>query len=168
MNDLIAKLRNMSEKKYSADWSFWVQTQCAEAADRIEQLEREKAELDARATEYAHLNDKQAARIASLEKENFALAAGQCLCVSGDEGGNLYCSAQRKIAELEKEKANEWNAAIEAAVKICDEMAVHYAAYKDTALLNGDIDLSNAASGEPRAAEFLAGAIRALAIGRDK
>ena len=49
----------------------------------------------------------------------------------------------------------------EACATICDEMREFYSAYKDTALLNGDIDLSNAASGEPRACEYLASAIRA-------
>ena len=49
----------------------------------------------------------------------------------------------------------------EACATICDEMREFYNAYKDTALLNGDIDLSNAASGEPRACEYLASAIRA-------
>lgn len=51
----------------------------------------------------------------------------------------------------------------EACAVICDEMQAHYSAYKDTALLNGDVELSNAASGEPRAAEFIAQAIRARA-----
>lgn len=54
------------------------------------------------------------------------------------------------------------NEALEEAALVCDEMGEHWAAYKDTALLNGDVALSNAASGEPRAAEFLAKAIRNL------
>ena len=49
----------------------------------------------------------------------------------------------------------------EACAQVCDEMHEHYSALKDTALLNGDVDLSNASSGEPRACEFLAAAIRA-------
>ena len=49
----------------------------------------------------------------------------------------------------------------EACAALCDEMHEHYSAYKDTALLNGDVELSNAASGEPRACEFLAKTIRA-------
>lgn len=48
----------------------------------------------------------------------------------------------------------------EACAKVCEEMHDHYSALKDTALLNGDVDLSNASSGEPRACEFLAAAIR--------
>ena len=51
----------------------------------------------------------------------------------------------------------------ERAAAICDEMQEHYAGYKDTALLNGDVELSNAASGEPRACEFLATTFRAKA-----
>jgi hypothetical protein len=53
-------------------------------------------------------------------------------------------------------------AALEEAAKACDEMQEHYSAYRDTALLNGDIALSNAASGEPRAAEFIATTLRQL------
>lgn len=48
----------------------------------------------------------------------------------------------------------------EACAKVCEEMHDHYSALKDTALLNGNVDLSNASSGEPRACEFLAAAIR--------
>lgn len=40
----------------------------------------------------------QSARIAELEAENFALAAGQCAEVVGDEGGTPRC---KRIAELE-------------------------------------------------------------------
>jgi hypothetical protein len=43
---------------------------------------------------------------------------------------------------------------------ICEEMEQHWSDYKDTALLNGDVDLSNAASGEPRAARAIADLIR--------
>ena len=50
----------------------------------------------------------------------------------------------------------------EACAKLCDEMQEHYASLKDAALLNGDVELSNASSGEPRACEYLAGAIRNL------
>ena len=49
----------------------------------------------------------------------------------------------------------------EACAQACDEMHEHWYAIKDTALLNGDVDLSNASSGEPRAAESLAAIIRA-------
>lgn len=58
-----------------------------------------------------------------------------------------------------------WQAAIkherEACATICEELHEHYSGYKDTALLNGDVELSNAASGEPRACETIAAAIRA-------
>lgn len=49
----------------------------------------------------------------------------------------------------------------DACAKVCEEMAQHWSDYKDTALLNGDVQLSNAASGEPRAANALAELIRA-------
>ena len=51
----------------------------------------------------------------------------------------------------------------ERCARICEEMGEHWSAYKDTALLNGDVELSNAASGEPRAAESLARLIRSAA-----
>lgn len=54
----------------------------------------------------------------------------------------------------------------EACAVICDELQEHFAAYKDTALLNGDVELSNAASGEPRACEAIAAAIRARQEGQ--
>jgi len=58
----------------------------------------------------------------------------------------------------------------ERCARICDEMGEHWSAYKDTALLNGDVDLSNAASGEPRAAEALARLIRAASppVGQER
>lgn len=64
--------------------------------------------------------------------------------------GKAVQEIQREAMELERE----------ACAKVCEEMAEHYADYKDTALLNGDIELSNAASGEPRAAITLARLIR--------
>lgn len=48
----------------------------------------------------------------------------------------------------------------ERALTICAELREHYSDFKDTALLNGDVELSNAASGEPRACEAIATAIR--------
>lgn len=81
-----------------------------------------------------------------------------------------------EIAELLKERPNQphyiralirkaVNAAVlaerESCAKVCEEMAQHWSDYKDTALLNGDVPLSNAASGEPRAANALAELIRA-------
>lgn len=52
-------------------------------------------------------------------------------------------------------------AAMRRCAEICDELEEHWSDYKDTALLNGDVELSNAASGEPRAARSIAAAIRA-------
>jgi len=49
----------------------------------------------------------------------------------------------------------------DACAKLCDELEQHWCDYKDAALLNGEVDLSNATSGEPRAARAIAGAIRA-------
>lgn len=48
----------------------------------------------------------------------------------------------------------------ESIAKMCDEMQTYWADYASTALLNGDVELSIAASGEPRAAESLARMIR--------
>jgi hypothetical protein len=63
------------------------------------------------------------------------------------------------VADAVADKAAERER--EACAKVCDELGEHWGDYKDTALLNGDVDLSNAASGEPRAAARLATAIRA-------
>ena len=49
----------------------------------------------------------------------------------------------------------------EACAAICDELDSFWSAEKDVALLNGDVALSNASSGEPRAARAIAQAIRA-------
>ena len=49
----------------------------------------------------------------------------------------------------------------DACAAICDELESFWSAEKDVALLNGDVALSNATSGEPRAARALAAAIRA-------
>ena len=48
-----------------------------------------------------------------------------------------------------------------ACAAICDELERHWNDYKDAALLNGDVKLSNAASGEPRAARAIKDAILA-------
>ena len=50
---------------------------------------------------------------------------------------------------------------IEMCAVVPDELGEHYSAIKDTALLNGDVELSNASSGEPRACIAIADAIRA-------
>jgi hypothetical protein len=55
-----------------------------------------------------------------------------------------------------------WKDALERAAQVCEEYGDLTAAEKDSALLVGKVDLSNAMSGEPRAADFLAKAIRGL------
>jgi hypothetical protein len=70
------------------------------------------------------------------------------------------CARQNKIGYKQGYRAGQL-AEREACAKVCDELCEHWGDYKDTALLNGDVDLSNAASGEPRAAARLATAIRA-------
>jgi hypothetical protein len=47
MADLIAKLRNMTSKRYDYSWAGWVQEQCTNAADRIDELQRENTDLRA-------------------------------------------------------------------------------------------------------------------------
>lgn len=49
----------------------------------------------------------------------------------------------------------------EACATICDELESFWSDEKDVALLNGAVALSNASSGEPRAARAIAQAIRA-------
>jgi len=51
-----------------------------------------------------------------LRKENFALAAGACLCVKGDEHGNAYCEMKREAETRERE-------AYERAAKVCEKVA---------------------------------------------
>jgi hypothetical protein len=64
-------------------------------------------------------------------------------------------------AEVRKEPEAAVLAERESCAIACDEMREYWSDHKDTALLNGDVELSNAASGEPRAAEALAVLIRA-------
>ena len=48
--------------------------------------------------------DELKARVGELEKENFALAANECLVegsVVGDEHGHPYCTLQKRVEELE-------------------------------------------------------------------
>jgi hypothetical protein len=54
------------------------------------------------------------AKVEELKAENFKLAAGQCLCVVGDEGGNAYCEMKKRAEEAERN-------ALERAAKVCDE-----------------------------------------------
>ena len=49
----------------------------------------------------------------------------------------------------------------QAIADICDELEGHWSDYKDAALLNDDVALSNAASGEPRAARAIKEAVLA-------
>lgn len=56
----------------------------------------------------------------------------------------------------------------EACAAICDELESFWSAEKDVALLNGDVALSNATSGEPRAARAIATAIRARGAALEK
>lgn len=43
--EIVERLRNMQSKEYTRDWSAWVQTQCAQAADEIELLRVSRAAL---------------------------------------------------------------------------------------------------------------------------
>ena len=56
----------------------------------------------------------------------------------------------------------------EACAAICEELESFWAAEKDAALLSGDVALSNATSGEPRAARAIATAIRARGAALEK
>lgn len=49
----------------------------------------------------------------------------------------------------------------QAIADLCDELEHHWSDYKDAALLNDDVALSNAASGEPRAARAIKEAVLA-------
>ena len=54
------------------------------------------------------------------------------------------------------------NITLDEVAKLCDEMEEHYSAIKDSALLNHDMQLSLATSGEPRACRFIAERVREL------
>ena len=47
---------------------------------------------------------------------------------------------------------------------LCDELEQHWSDYKDTALINGNVALSNAASGEPRAARAIKAAVLMMEV----
>ena len=76
-----------------------------------------------------------------------------------NEYGGSLTSDQRDIAEQAWLVATQQER--EACATICDELESFWSAEKDVALLNGDVALSNASSGEPRAARAIAQAIRA-------
>lgn len=66
------------------------------------------------------------------------------------------------LSALEAAKSQARREALMEAADMCDELESHYSAYKDTALLNGDVGLSNAASGEPRASRFITSELRRM------
>jgi hypothetical protein len=78
-----------------------------------------------------------------------------------DNTGDVWYKDKKTSIAFEAWQASE-AASLELAAQLCDEYGDLAAAEKDSALLVGKVELSNAMSGEPRAAEFLAKAIRAL------
>ena len=80
-------------------------------------------------------------RIIELAKQTKVFIAGN--------PKHIITFAQLIAAETREECAN-----------VCDELETHYSDYCSTALLNGDVALANAASGEPRACRAIAEAIR--------
>jgi hypothetical protein len=84
------------------------------------------------------------------------------------DGGEAFALIERHANDFDdaNELMNAWartrvKAEREACAAICDELESFWSAEKDVALLNGDVALSNASSGEPRAARAIAQAIRA-------
>jgi len=111
----------------------------------------------------------QQARIAELrEALHYTLQAWHYDGIS-DEHGSTYAESDRRcdkpddLSALEAVKSQARREALMEAATVCDELESHYSAYKDTAMLNGDVGLSNAASGEPRAARFIAAELRRMA-----
>lgn len=92
-----------------------------------------------------------------MEREKMDELYGIAVNMEKDKTSTLY-----EFARLVEQET------LERAALICDEMKEHWSTYKDAALLNGDMALSNAASGEPRAAEALANLIRNLKDNHDK
>ena len=78
------------------------------------------------------------------------------------------CESCARKHQMERDDDTRWFPMVaavpderEACAAICDELESFWPAEKDVALLNGDVALSNASSGEPRAARAIAQAIRA-------
>ena len=92
------------------------------------------------------------AREAGINVSLYRMGAAS-LVFSGD--------ANAPVAGVARDQFERFAAAVaEECAVLCDELREHYAGLKDVALLNGDIELSNASSGEPRACEAVAAAIR--------
>lgn len=94
------------------------------------------------------------------------MTRGELFELAKQAGGRFDGSDWRFTCDFDDEALTHFAALVatkerEACAVLCDEMLNHYTGFKDTALLNGDVALSNAASGESRACEFLASAIRA-------
>lgn len=76
---------------------------------------------------------------------------------SMDLNGYVYAFAEEMYAEGQR-------AMQERVGTLCDELEQHWSDYKDTALNNGNVALSNAASGEPRAARAIKAAVLMMEV----
>lgn len=95
---------------------------------------------------------------------NFTLELrnGLWILVYKDGSCRPATSEEVELWEALVNSSYECNMLLEKTACICDEYGLLMSAEKDSALLAGKLELSNAMSGEPRAAAFLAQAIRQL------
>ena len=110
-------------------------------------------------TEHAHELRRYARKIAHPAGDVPAV-----MLAAADEIERLQSVIAGLRADFETAHARMMTSAAaerEACAAICDELDSFWSAEKDVALLNGDVALSNASSGEPRAARAIAQAIRA-------
>lgn len=115
-------------------------------ADKFEELEAKVIAQQARIEELHHALSMPCDRWNKTQHKIVSKAIS-----TPDDLSALQATIQ-KTSEMTRERASN----------VCNELEQYWSDYKDAALLNGDITLSNAASGEPRAARAIAEAIRAL------
>lgn len=150
---------------------------------RVELLEKEAARAAAPATPPAPVAAPAAMRESLLKWLTRPLSPGTPAGykMSHPSGGDVGFSWKRnnplfpkpwvatplyERAEV-RDAAAARRAAFSQAAQICEEMGEHWGGYRDTALLNGNIELSMAASGEVRAADFLAEQFRLMATDKE-
>lgn len=75
-------------------------------------------------------------RVLELEAENFVLAAGACLCVTGDEHGNQYCSMKRRAEAAEDENVR-LREALQQMEWACEQLAATRTQAIYTAMIDG-------------------------------
>jgi hypothetical protein len=106
--------------------------------------------------------DVGADAVSNVRPEMYEVPCSDGDWVKAEDAINREAVLQAEIRTLQVQLKEARQTIIERCAALCDEYGELMASEKDSALLVGKIDLSNAMSGEPRAASFLAGAIRKL------